>query len=429
MNLLKEVLKHEVYPAVGCTEPIACAYCAAVAAHELGEPVLSLCLTVDPATYKNGACVLVPNTGGRTGNPIAASLGALIAKPEKKLQVLEVASAELIEQAAQMKARGRVEYRCRTGYAGLSLEVTVQGVNHTARCLIAGGHTRIREIERDGQFTFRSQDDAGQPDLSYRKALRAMPLTQIITLAELLDDDDRQLLREGITLNLAMSEKGYETKGTAFQLRHLQNKGLVKDDLFQRVQLMTASACDARMAGLPYPVMTSGGSGNQGIVAILAPFAAAKSTGVDDETMLRSIAVSHLVNAYVKCYLGELSAICGCALAAGIGAAVAIVYQRIGNDSPKITKAINNVIGDLGGMVCDGAKPGCALKVMTSVDSALRSALMALEGFGLTEEQGMLGATAEESLRQLSRLSREGMIQVDATMLSIIEDREDPDRD
>jgi L-cysteine desulfidase len=145
--------------------------------------------------------------------------------------------------------------------------------------------------------------------------------------------------------------------------------------------------------------------------------------------MLRSVAVSHLVNAYVKCYLGELSAICGCALAAGLGAAVAIVYQRVGNDLSKITKAINNVIGDLGGMVCDGAKPGCALKVVTSVDSALRSALMALEGFGLTEEQGMLGATAEESLRQLSRLSREGMMHVDATMLRIIEDRENADQD
>ena len=224
-------------------------------------------------------------------------------------------------------------------------------------------------------------------------------------------------------MNLAMSEWGFEVRGSAYQLRQMQRDGFLADDMFFRTKIRVASAVDARMNGMNQAVMTSGGSGNQGVVAILTPYIVGREMGVDADRILQSIAVAHLVNAYIKCFLGEVSVICGCAMAAGIASATAIVYQQAGIDIPRITMAVNNVIGDLGGLLCDGAKPGCAMKAITSVDSAIRSALMALKGYGLSADDGLVGRTVEDSLRNLGQITLEGMFRVDSTMLTILKDK------
>jgi L-cysteine desulfidase len=203
----------------------------------------------------------------------------------------------------------------------------------------------------------------------------------------------------------------------------MQREAFLADDLFFRTKLRVASAVDGRMAGMSQAVMTSGGSGNQGVVAILTPYIVGREMGVDAERILRSIAVAHLVNAYVKCFVGEISVICGCAMAAGIASATAIVYQQAGIDIQRVTLAVNNVIGDLSGLICDGAKPGCAMKAITAVDTAIRSALMALKGYGLTADDGLVGLTVEESFRNLGRITLEGMFRVDPTMLTILRDK------
>jgi L-cysteine desulfidase len=158
--------------------------------------------------------------------------------------------------------------------------------------------------------------------------------------------------------------------------------------IFSSSKILTASASDARMAGLNLPAMSSGGSGNQGIVAILVPYNVGQYFKIKEKKILQSIALSHLINSYIKCFTGDLSPLCGCSIAAGVGAAVAIVYQQKGNDTAKITLAVNNLVSDLGGMLCDGAKAGCALKVVSSTDSAIRSAYMALNNHGITELGG-----------------------------------------
>jgi L-cysteine desulfidase len=183
---------------------------------------------------------------------------------------------------------------------------------------------------------------------------------------------------------------------------------------------MTAAAADARMAGMSYPVMSSGGSGNQGIVAILVPYNVGRHFGVAEERIVKSICLSHLLNSYVKCYTGDLSPICGCAIAAGVGAAAAIVYQQAGKDLAKVTLAVNTLISDLGGMLCDGAKGGCALKVVSSADAAIRAAYMALNGHGITSVEGFVGRTAEETIWNLSRISDVGMAKADDTMIEIM---------
>jgi L-cysteine desulfidase len=250
-----------------------------------------------------------------------------------------------------------------------------------------------------------------------------MGMAEVLAAAGIIDDEDRAYLRRGVEMNLAISEWGFEVGGTASQLQQMHREGFLGDDMFYRTKLRVASAVDARMAGMNQAVMTSGGSGNQGIVATLTPYLVGREMGVDAGRIIESIAAAHLVNAYVKCFVGELSVICGCAMAAGIASAAAIVYQQAGIDLPRIALAAGNVVGDLGGLICDGAKPGCAMKAVTAVDTAIRSALMALKGFGLSSDDGLVGHTVEDSLRNLGRITLEGMFQVDPTMLDILRDK------
>jgi L-cysteine desulfidase len=253
-----------------------------------------------------------------------------------------------------------------------------------------------------------------------------MGLEEILHEVIQLDDETREYIRQGIEMNLAISEKGIGVKRTAFQLQKMKEEGLVTEDLFYNAKLRVAAAVDARMAGLPYPVMTSGGSGNQGVVAILVPYLVGRDRGVDSARIEESIAVAHAINSYVKCYLGELSVLCGCAIGAGIAAAAALVYQQAGIDMGKIGFAVNNVIGDLSGLICDGAKPGCSMKTVTATETTIRSAFMALHGYGLSEDDGVLGLSPEESIRNLSRISLEGMFRVDPTLVQILQDKAIP---
>jgi len=424
MNLLKEVLAHEVYPAFGCTEPISCAYAAATAAAQLGEPVESLLLKIDPGTYKNGAAVTVPHSDGAKGNLIAAALGAALARPDAKLELLQWMTADVLQKAKALCDSGRCRLECLDGRTDFYVEVAVSGARHRARCVLAGGHTNIALVEKDEQTVFQAESDSSaDAPLAYRRALKQMSMADVLALAERIDAEDRAYLRRGVEMNLAISEWGFEVGGTAQQLRQMQRDGFLADDMFYRAKLRVASAVDARMAGMSQAAMTSGGSGNQGIVAILTPYIVGREMGIDADRILESIAAAHLVNAYAKCFVGELSVICGCAMAAGIASATAIVYQQVGIDLPRITLAAGNVIGDLGGLICDGAKPGCAMKAVTAVDTAIRSALMALKGYGLTVDDGLVGHTVEDSLRNMGRITLEGMFQVDPTMLRILQDK------
>jgi L-cysteine desulfidase len=424
LNLLKEVLANEVYPAFGCTEPISCAYAAATAAAQLGEPVQSLTLSVDPGTCKNGAAVVVPQSGGCKGNLIAAALGAALARPEEKLLLLQDVTADVLTRARALVDGGHCRIECDNDLDDFRIEAVVASAGHSARCVLAGGHTNIERIEKDGQIVYQSGNTSAENNgLAYREALQQMTMAEVLALADDWDADDRNYLRRGVEMNLAMSEWGFEVRGTAYQLRQMQRDGFLADDMFFRTKIRVGSAVDARMNGMNQAVMTSGGSGNQGVVAIVTPYIVGREMGVDAERILKSIAVSHLVNAYIKCFLGEVSVICGCAMAAGIASATAIVYQQAGIDIRRITMAVSNVIGDLGGLLCDGAKPGCAMKAITSVDSAIRSALMALRGCGLSEDDGLVGRTVEVSLKNLGQITLEGMFRVDSTMLSILKEK------
>ena len=424
MNLYKQITTHEVYPALGCTEPIACAYAAAVAAANLGEPVETLSLKVDRGTYKNGAAVTVPHSEGRKGNLIAAALGALLAAPDAKLHLLSRVTDTVRRQATRLVDSGACTTACLDEESGFRVEVALASASHNARCVLADAHTHIALIEKDGARLVEADASGdGAADLAYRDQLKTLAFTDLLALADDLDGDDMAFLKKGVEMNRAMAERGLAIEGTARQLQRMKEDGFLADDMFFRTKNRVAAAVDARMAGVDQPVMTSGGSGNQGIVAILTLHGVGTEMSVSEETILKSIAVTHAVNAYVKSFTGELAVICGCAMAAGIAAAAGIVYQQAGPDLEKITLAVNNVIGDLGGLICDGAKPGCALKTITSVDAAMRSSLMALRGYGLAEDEGVVGRTVEDSIGNLGRITLEGMFHVDPTVLDILHNK------
>ncbi|MFZ5570836.1 MAG: serine dehydratase subunit alpha family protein [Thermodesulfobacteriota bacterium] len=421
MELIKEIFANEVFPAVGCTEPISCAYACAAAVEQLNAPLERLELIVDPGTYKNGAAVTIPNSNGQKGNVVAAALGAVLAKSNLRLEILKSVTPEILKKANDLMDSGKLTYQCKEDEKGFQIEVKAQGAGSHVRCVVSEGHTNISRLEKDGRSIIDSHPHAGATAHNYRDRLKSMTLEEVLHEVIILDDESRAYIQRGIDMNLAISEKGVDLKRNAFQIQQMMKRGLKADDLFYRVKQRVASALDARMGGMAEPVMTSGGSGNQGVLTILVPYLVGRDQGIELPRIQESVAVSHAVNSYIKCFTGELSVICGCAIAASIAAATAIVYQQTGIDMVKITFAVDNIIADLCGIICDGAKSGCSMKIVTGAETAMRSAFMALAGYGVSSDDGVIGTSAEESISNLSKISLEGMGLVDTTVVHILQ--------
>ena len=424
MNILSEVLKHDVFPALGCTEPIAVAYAASAAGKQLDGEISEIHISVDPGVYKNGFAVAIPNAGGERGNLIAGVLGALIQRPELKMELMSCVSEEILSRAKTLIQTDKADIRCDRSKRLLYIDVFLRAEKDSARAVIEGSHTNIVRLEHNDREIFRSDDAPyGSEDKAFRAALRTASIAALVDTAEQIGQPDYDYVKRGIDMNLRICEEGRSLRKVGHFISELVKKKQREDSIFSSCEAMTSAAVDARMGGLNLPVMSSGGSGNQGIVAILVPYFVGKHYDLEEGVIVRSIALSHLINSYIKCFTGDLSPLCGCAIAAGVGAAIAIVYQRAGKDMTKITLAANNLISDLGGMLCDGAKEGCALKVASSTNSAIRSAHMALNNHGISHVEGYVGTTPEDTIRNLSQIGTIGMSLANDTMLNIITEK------
>ncbi len=426
MNLLKEVLANQVYPAMGCTEPVSVALCAAYAAKALGKIPQKAVFKLDAGTYKNGMGVRIPNTEGEKGNLLAGAMGLLIAKPELNMEILSGADKEVLSQAKKMVNAHAVTAHVLPQAHGFYVECEAQGAGGlTAKCVISGSHTHVTLLSVNGKVLREDSPQENKPagPAQYKEALRRATLADLLDAAQQADADDLAYIKKGVEMNLKAAEMGQALQKVGFYIKELVRKGLLQMDLLSSTKILTACAADARMDGRPVPVMSSGESGNQGVVTILVPWKVGKEMGVEETTILKSIALSHLLNGYVKVFTGELAPICGCAIAAGVGATAAIVFQQRGACVPAITLAVNNIISDIGGMLCDGAKSGCALKVVSSTDSAIRSAYMAINDYGITEVEGFVGRTAEETIQNLGNISSQGMSRVDPMIVDIMEEK------
>lgn len=424
-TLLKQVLKGQVYPAMGCTEPVSVALCAANASSLHKGRIKKAVVFVDSATFKNGLGVRIPNTDGEKGNLLAAALGLLTAKPKLGMEILKGVSSSVLKKAKIMLEEKAVTIKVKNqkGFY-IKTEVLFED-GYKTKAVISGCHTAVTYLEDNGRVLIdvKPEVKTGKSEGDFKKLLAKSSLADLVREAQNADDEDLAYIKEGALMNLAAAKKGANLKKVGFYLSELVKLGMLDKNLINSAKILASQAADARMDGIAVPVMSSGESGNQGIVAVLVPYHVGKRLKIKEKIILQSIALSHLLNGYVKAFTGDLAPICGCAIAAGVGASAAIVYQQKGADLKAITLAVNNIISDIGGMLCDGAKSGCALKVVSSVDSALRAAFMGMNHYGITEVEGFIGKTAEATIQNLSRISTVGMVKVDTTIVDIMKSK------
>lgn len=418
---LVELLGAEVLPTAGCTEPGAVALAAATAAKALGKRAERIKVTVNGNVYKNGIAVGVPGTG-ETGFEIAAALGAIKADPTKELAILSEVSQVELADARLMLAAGAVTVDVDRSKAYLWIRVRVEAGEDSAEALLEHRHNHLSTLRHNGVLLRSQEEDAVRSD--YRLPLRAQGVTieAMIKLVEETEIERLEFLNDGARMNRQAAAVGLANRsgmGVGAALADLVAEGVLGDDPVNYAKCLTAAAADARMAGEAVKIMSSAGSGNHGITVIVPVCAVAERIGASPERLVRALAISHVITVYVKTFTGSLSALCGCTVAAATGASAAIAWLR-GNDMTIIKAAMKNVIGNLTGMICDGGKVGCALKLATAAGTAVESALIAEKGVVVPSTNGIMEDGIEETIRNLGLVSMPGMVETDRVILDVM---------
>lgn len=416
------LIQSEIVPATGCTEPIAVAFTTAAAAELLDEAPTQIDVYLSTNVLKNAMGVGIPGTG-MIGLPIAIALGAIIRDSSMGLNILGGISPELVEKGKQLLDNISIKIGLKQEPVDkLYIETVITTPSGTASAVVEHLHTNIVKLTRNGEtlLSRSSEETSGGSeeetdghimldyDLVYRYAMEA-PLEEI------------RYIIGAAEMNKKASEEsslGDFGHGIGKMLTSPQAHHLMGDTVYTRVLSMTANACDGRMGGMPIPVMSNSGSGNQGIASSLPVYSYAKEIGASEEQMARAIMLSSLMVIYIKQSLGRLSALCGCVVAA-TGSACGITYL-MGGTKEQIGYAIKNMIANITGMMCDGAKPGCALKVATGVSSAMLAAMMAMEQRVVTSTEGIIDNDVDKTIRNLTLIGADAMQQVDKVVLDIM---------
>ncbi len=419
-TIILETLKKEIKPATGCTEPVAVAYGAALARELLEEELQEIKVVVNSNLYKNGIGVFVPGTT-KKGLHWAAVIGALLGEAGKELQVLEniPSDSESIGQEFLRKHKVTVDYLEKK--PEVYIEVKAFGKSAHSRVVIKNRHGNVVLKERNGEEIFRKEESSRQKE-PWEFQKKALNLKVLMESIKELTKEELDFLLPVIEKNCRIGEKGKSEKlglGVGYSLNQLMRKKRIGEDALNEAKALTAGASDARMSGEPYTVYSCAGSGNQGLAASLPVIVMARELKIPEEELLQGLALSFMVTIYVKHHIGRLSALCGCGIAAGVGSATAIgAFLQMRTE--EIEEGIQNVIGNLTGMICDGAKPGCALKLSTSVGAVMEMMLLAKEGTHISKNEGIIGKTLQESILNLGKLSVEGMGSADDLILKMM---------
>lgn len=413
-----DLIHREVIPAIGCTEPIAVALCVARATETLGSVPERIAVRLSANILKNAMGVGIPGTG-MIGLPIAVALGALIGRSEYQLEVLRDVTPEAVERGRQMIDQKRISIALKEGIAEkLYIEAEVEAAGHRALAVIAGGHTSFVYVERDGEVLLdkrrvaTSDEEEGEVPLTLHRVWEFAMTSPI---------DEIRFILESQRLNRAAAEKSFTGEYghcVGRTLRCDRERQVMGDSIFTHILSYTSAACDARMAGAMIPVMSNSGSGNQGIAATLPVAVYAEETHASEEQTIRALTLSHLTVIYIKQSLGRLSALCGCVVAA-TGSSCGIVYL-MGGGYEQAAAAVKNMIANLTGMICDGAKPSCAMKLTSGVSTAVLSAMMAMDGRCVSPVEGIIEEDVDRCIHNLTAIGRDGMNETDHVVLDIM---------
>lgn len=434
----KDFLKNEVKPALGCTEPGAVALAVARAVDEIGDRkgIASIKVSVSSSIYKNGMAVGIPGTRGARGNAIAAALGAICGDSKQGLEVLKESTSEDVDRAGKWVEEGRVLIACDQDKSGVYVLASVFTPSSKATCLIDGSHSNISKTTLNGITAYEAAATGTKPASSSGFEDDGFPemLQEALKLADDMDEEDRAFLLKGVEMNRAVAEAGFNSEekcskclecvqGSRFGRTMIEfSTEKERSDTAFKIRSVCAAAADARMSGVLMPVMSSAGSGNHGITAILPVDILGKALGKKDDEIAYAIAVSHIATSFVKRRMGRLSPACGCSIAAGSGAAAGMA-SLLGGNADQISNAMSLLLSNFAGMLCDGAKESCALKVGAAAAEAYYAAKWALFDESLCVPQGVYGNSIEETVENVGRITTEGMKAVDGIMIDILGDR------
>jgi L-cysteine desulfidase len=422
-----ELIKREVKPALGCTEPVAVSLAVAKAAEalrEIGVEPVKVEIAVSGNILKNGMGVGVPGTG-MVGLHIAAALGVTCGVSGYRLEVLKDLNKASIDNAKKMLEDKLVSVSIAETDKKLYISAECTSGTHSSIAIIEDNHDNITQVIRDNKVIYMSGSHGSENENANNenREINDYKLTvkNIVKFSKSVPFEDIAFILDSVTLNRALSDEGLENNyglKVGKTIKDNIHKNVFGDGLLTHSMAITAAASDARMAGCTLPAMSNSGSGNQGITVTMPVIAASDKLGSSQHELARALVMAHLIAIHIKGYLGKLSALCGCVIAS-TGASCGIVYLK-GGDYDQICYSIKNMIGNITGMVCDGAKVGCALKVASGVSSAVQSAILALDNICISDNDGIIEKDIEKTIRNLGKIGSKGMQVTDDMILDIM---------
>ncbi len=414
-----EILNANMVLATGCTEPGAIALTAAAAAEKLGETVETLDVIASGNIIKNAYSAGIPGTG-LTGIEYAAAIGAIVAKPEKQLEVINGITEEQLNTAKALVAAKKVTLDLSKDPEKLYIEVIAKGNGHMAKAIVAKAHTNLCYLEKDGEVLLdtRSPSAEGGKTIDVREYLSVAKIHEFATT---VDVEKLDIIKLSVEVNSIIAGEGMKNDYGLMIGKSMEKEikeGIRAYDCINYSMMIAAAAADARMAGADFSVVTNSGSGNQGISSSVPAIAIAEYMGKNREELLRAVTISSLMAIYIKAQFGKLSAFCGATVAAS-GTAAAITYM-LGGGVKEMEYAVFNMIGNVTGMCCDGAKPDCALKIATCVNAAWQAALLAMKGIRVQSNEGIVDEDVDKTIANFCLLGNEGSVELDRLMLNIM---------